>query len=858
MVLPSFSGSIKLVLFFVFTVNSINAQASDHYVTTSELNMRSGAGSSFKSIEVLTKGDTVKLIEVINSDWVKIQKKDKIGYSSKQYLEVIKIDEITKTEESDTFPSLLFWIVFFAVSTVGLTVRGNKYRSKSFTSFLSLFFGFLGFQRFYLGQKSQGVFSILFCWTFIPLIIGLFETFKFSLMSEVVFNNKYNLGKFRNKMEFEETKKQKIKPNIIEKHYTQQEVKQDSKTINKKNIQSVVSESSSKKLYSDVQVDLPANKSESVDSSIIDVNMVDYDLTVEKSNHNNEVALEPPYWEPTYVYSYNEIKSASKSQKIFFFYLKNQFLNYIYVDIQGYTNYGFILYFDLLREFENHQDIKLLEEQFKFLGQICPKTKSYSLISLQDLLRKRTDSYSEELLNNLQEPNFQFENGYSDYNPDLYKLGNQFKEKLGLTKQEIDLLNKFYNPSNVFTSIEGCAIVVINVYLAVFKELNIQLSGIGSDIDLELDKIFDKVCDIENLTFSDYYKGQKPYWAIKRFHEVIFIAYYKAIENLVRENYGHKRKLSFEKYHPYTKSTSYIDETIGNLIQDLIADKIQGLNEPDLDTQIALNAQNVNRWKIEFTVLKDDFKKEKQEQFVNAIITLEEANQENPNIENIFFDASKFIAKFDKVESLRYYAKYIYYDLKSKKVDSKELTKSVQKILFNTEEQFNDFKKIISSLISTNDLQLALDEIAKIYIQKRKKIILDKSEIIDVERKHDGTVELLNEYLESEEEDVVVENKLPDVESKLVPHTGIANSIFIPEISVDKVQEQLVRNIVANSFEIHQDEVDKFASENGMFKNQLIDSINEACEECLDGEVLIEEDDENYIIEASYFKEIAL
>jgi hypothetical protein len=64
--------------------------------------------------------------------------------------------------------------------------------------------------------------------------------------------------------------------------------------------------------------------------------------------------------------------------------------------------------------------------------------------------------------------------------------------------------------------------------------------------------------------------------------------------------------------------------------------------------------------------------------------------------------------------------------------------------------------------------------------------------------------------------------------------------------------------IVNNSFLIHQDEVDKFALNNGLFKNQLVDSINELCEEYLGGEVLIEEDKENYIIEESYYREIAL
>lgn len=78
------------------------------------------------------------------------------------------------------------------------------------------------------------------------------------------------------------------------------------------------------------------------------------------------------------------------------------------------------------------------------------------------------------------------------------------------------------------------------------------------------------------------------------------------------------------------------------------------------------------------------------------------------------------------------------------------------------------------------------------------------------------------------------------------------------DIRMGKVQEELVKRFIANSFAIHQDEVDKFAIDNGMFKNQLIDSINEACSEHLDGEPLIEEDNENYVIEESYFKEIAV
>ena len=66
-------------------------------------------------------------------------------------------------------------------------------------------------------------------------------------------------------------------------------------------------------------------------------------------------------------------------------------------------------------------------------------------------------------------------------------------------------------------------------------------------------------------------------------------------------------------------------------------------------------------------------------EFIDGIIALEQTNQKNPNIENIFYDVSKFIAKYDKIQALKYYAKYIYYDLKSVKFDNKEFSKTIQK-----------------------------------------------------------------------------------------------------------------------------------------------------------------------------------
>ncbi|PAM91602.1 hypothetical protein B4N84_27745 [Flavobacterium sp. IR1] len=59
---------------------------------------------------------------------------------------------------------------------------------------LTFFFGAIGIHKFYLGQSTQGIFYILFCWTLIPSILAFFQFFGLLFMSEYSFNTKYNSG----------------------------------------------------------------------------------------------------------------------------------------------------------------------------------------------------------------------------------------------------------------------------------------------------------------------------------------------------------------------------------------------------------------------------------------------------------------------------------------------------------------------------------------------------------------------------------------------------------------------------------------------------------------------------------------
>ena len=59
---------------------------------------------------------------------------------------------------------------------------------------LAFFGGAFGFQKFYLGKIVQGIFCVIFWFTFIPAIIGFVDAIQFLTMSDDDFDIKYNQG----------------------------------------------------------------------------------------------------------------------------------------------------------------------------------------------------------------------------------------------------------------------------------------------------------------------------------------------------------------------------------------------------------------------------------------------------------------------------------------------------------------------------------------------------------------------------------------------------------------------------------------------------------------------------------------
>ena len=81
------------------------------------------------------------------------------------------------------------------------------------------------------------------------------------------------------------------------------------------------------------------------DESIIEVTGSPYEI---KKQGLTKYEKGVPYWKHQYVYSYSEISGATKEQRDFYNFFKYRFLKGEYIDVEGNSNYPFILLFDLL------------------------------------------------------------------------------------------------------------------------------------------------------------------------------------------------------------------------------------------------------------------------------------------------------------------------------------------------------------------------------------------------------------------------------------------------------------------------------------------------------------------------------
>lgn len=113
--------------------------------------------------------------------------------------------------------------------------------------------------------------------------------------------------------------------------------------------------------------------------------------TIEKLFVLKTFSGEVPQWNHQYIYSINDLAEATNSQKQFYNIFKYEFKKGNYLDLKGYYNYSFVLVYDLLTEYEQHQDINVLKKHLEILEKYYPKTKGHTTTILVEQYKKKGD-----------------------------------------------------------------------------------------------------------------------------------------------------------------------------------------------------------------------------------------------------------------------------------------------------------------------------------------------------------------------------------------------------------------------------------------------------------------------------------
>jgi len=78
-----------------------------------------------------------------------------------------------------------------APSTVSLGPVTPSGRSRIAAALFAILLGGIGVHKFYLGKIGMGILYLVFCWTFIPAIVGFIEGIIYLTMSDEAFAAKY-------------------------------------------------------------------------------------------------------------------------------------------------------------------------------------------------------------------------------------------------------------------------------------------------------------------------------------------------------------------------------------------------------------------------------------------------------------------------------------------------------------------------------------------------------------------------------------------------------------------------------------------------------------------------------------------
>lgn len=440
------------------------------------------------------------------------------------------------------------------------------------------------------------------------------------------------------------------------------------------------------------------------------------------------------------------------------------------------------------------------------------------------------------------------------YDPDLWKIGQKYTRKLSLNDGQAKMLDKMSFSGNVFNEIEYCKIQILKQFLRAVEYLYQHCIPVNKSYATVIDELSEIIVSLRYNYRKDSLNYNYTYDSVQT---EIFNHILKLCENNVRDVYGIKRKINTDFNYNHPDILHHYNRKVVSKLDVFLTENRYQVLEADYKTNIILNENNTNRWKTKFDEIKEDYSNPLA--FEREIFRLAEVNVKNPSVDAIFFEASKFVAEYDKTCALRLYIHYLDKDLSSPKFDQRQLNKTVQRSLFSTKEQLSDFEKILSDFIADKNLEGAIIKANLLYAPKRKRITIDPEAIKNIQALDSETAGILGQILnEEEDEDPVKAEEVSNEQEATItipqihePHS----SKYLNELNLSGIQKEILDWFEKQSFNILQVDFEDFIKTKGLFMGSTIDSINECCYEALD-DILIEEEDEYFIINTQYYKKL--
>ncbi|WP_262152677.1 tellurite resistance TerB C-terminal domain-containing protein [Chryseobacterium foetidum] len=438
-----------------------------------------------------------------------------------------------------------------------------------------------------------------------------------------------------------------------------------------------------------------------------------------------------------------------------------------------------------------------------------------------------------------------------------WRIGQKYCKKLSLSENQINLLDRLAFNNNVFNEIDFCRVQILKQFLRMLDYFDRDCKPVNRAYATVLDELTEIIIVLE----YNYRRESLNYkYTFESIQSEILNHLLKLCENNVREVYAIKRKINADfKYTKPEITDKYNKKIVLKADVFLEINKHQVL-DADHRTNIILNETTTNRWKDKYEYIVSDYSSSVS--FEREIERLAEVNRKNPSLDTIYYEASKFISTYDKNASLRLYFHYLEIDLNSSKFDRKQLTKSIQKNLFSTSEQFEDFENIVNEFILNKNLKIAFESLNKIYLPKRKKLVIDRSEIDRVQKLDLETSQKLGDLLADENEvpDVQVSDLIPQDDDNIQfnvtkPIEAGVSSKYLHCLNLNDTQQEVLDYFEKNGMNILQSDFEDFMRTKQLFVSATLESINDTLYDVLD-DVLIEEDEDYFIINNEYFKKL--